>query len=98
MLPPAAAPPPAHAPPAEMKVSLPAPTRAVLANGLKVIVLEDHSTPVVSVQVWYHVGSKDDPDGKHGIAHLFEHLMFRGTEKYGPGEFDRLLDEVGGRN
>src|SRR3954466_6160999 len=51
-----------------------------LDNGLKVIVHEDHKAPVVAVSVWYHVGSKDEPAGKTGFAHLFEHLMFGGSE------------------
>src|SRR5437764_1475220 len=51
-----------------------------LANGLKVVTLEDHSAPVVTLQVWYHVGSKDEPSGKAGFAHLFEHLMFKGSK------------------
>ena len=53
-----------------------------LANGLRVIVHEDHKIPVVAVNVWYHVGSKDEEIGKTGFAHLFEHLMFNGTEHY----------------
>ena len=51
-----------------------------LENGLTVIVHSDHSTPTVFVGMWYGVGSKDEPDGKTGFAHLFEHLMFQGTE------------------
>src|SRR3954465_2064823 len=51
-----------------------------LPNGLRVIVHEDHKAPVVAVSVWYHVGSKDEPNGKTGFAHLFEHLMFGGSE------------------
>ena len=53
-----------------------------LPNGLRVIVHEDHKIPVVAVNVWYHVGSKDELPGKTGFAHLFEHLMFNGTENY----------------
>ena len=55
-------------------------TRFTLANGLTVVVHEDHKAPVVAVSVWYHVGSKDEPAGKTGFAHLFEHLMFYGSE------------------
>jgi zinc protease len=70
----------------------------VLDNGLRVISLEDHSTPVVAIQVWYHVGSKDDPEGRSGFAHLFEHMMFKGTKRM-PSEFvDRLTEDVGGEN
>ena len=53
-----------------------------LPNGLRVIVHEDRKIPVVAVNVWYHVGSKDELPGKTGFAHLFEHLMFNGTENY----------------
>jgi zinc protease len=55
-------------------------TKLVLANGLTLIVHEDHKTPIVAVNVWYHVGAKDEPRGRTGFAHLFEHLMFNGTE------------------
>jgi zinc protease len=69
-----------------------------LENGLRVISMEDHSTPVVAIQVWYHVGSKDDPEGRSGFAHLFEHMMFKGTKRM-PSEFvDRLTEDVGGEN
>jgi zinc protease len=57
-------------------------TRMKLSNGLTLIVHEDHSAPLVAVSVWYHVGSKDEPKGKDGFAHLFEHLMFNGSENY----------------
>src|SRR4029434_4937715 len=52
-----------------------------LGNGLRVISLEDHRVPVVAIHVWYHVGSKDDPEGRSGFAHLFEHMMFKGTKR-----------------
>ena len=58
----------------------------VLDNGLTVLVHTDHSTPTVFVGMWYGVGSKDEPEGKTGFAHLFEHLMFQGSENY-DGEF-----------
>ena len=83
---------------APLTIALPEPTRVVLDDGLRVIVMEDHSTPVVAVQMWFHVGSKDDAPDAKGMAHLFEHLMFRGTAKYGPGKFDELLDGVGAHN
>src|SRR5688500_20262639 len=57
-----------------------------LANGLTVLVHEDHKAPVVAVSTWYNVGSKDEPRGKTGFAHLFEHLMFNGSENL-PGDF-----------
>src|SRR5471032_3442793 len=57
-------------------------TRFVLKNGLTVLVHEDHKTPVVAVNTWYHVGSKNEKAGKTGFAHLFEHLMFSGSENF----------------
>lgn len=69
-----------------------------LPNGLQVISLPSAQTATVSVQVWYQVGGKDDPDGRSGFAHLFEHMMFKGTPNM-PGEmFDRLTEDVGGQN
>ena len=65
-----------------------------LNNGLTVIVHEDHKAPVAAVSVWYNVGSKDEPKGKTGFAHLFEHLMFNGTENL-PGDFDNYLQQIG---
>lgn len=65
-----------------------------LDNGLRLIVHEDHSTPIVAVNVWYHVGSKNERAGRTGFAHLFEHLMFNGSEHH-PDEFFRPLEEVG---
>ncbi len=66
----------------------------VLHNGLTLIVHEDRKAPVVAVNVWYHVGSKNEQPGKTGFAHLFEHLMFNGTENY-PGEFFEPFERVG---
>ena len=66
----------------------------VLDNGLTLIVHEDRKAPVVAVNVWYHVGSKNEQPGKTGFAHLFEHLMFNGTENY-PGEFFEPFERVG---
>jgi zinc protease len=68
-----------------------------LANGLRVIVKEDHRSPVVVSQVWYKVGSQDEPDGITGISHALEHMMFKGTAKHGPNEFSRIIAENGGR-
>ena len=69
-----------------------------LPNGLQFIWLEAHDTPTVAINVWYRVGSKDDPDGRSGFAHLFEHMMFKSTRRM-PGEFlDRLTEDVGGEN
>ena len=67
-----------------------------LDNGLTVLVLEDHRAPVVTLQVWYKVGSRNERLGITGISHLLEHLMFRGTPKYGEGEFTRLVKTRGG--
>ncbi len=69
-----------------------------LPNGLKVYTARDTSTSNVTVQVWYRVGSKDDPQGRSGFAHLFEHLMFKATENFPDETFDRLTEDVGGNN
>ncbi|MEO6393540.1 MAG: pitrilysin family protein [Pyrinomonadaceae bacterium] len=69
-----------------------------LANGLKVLSIVDHASPTVSVQVWYKVGSKDDPEGRSGFAHLFEHMMFKSTKNMPAEKFDRLTEDVGGYN
>jgi len=69
-----------------------------LSNGLKVIVHEDHSVPIVTVNTWYHVGSSDERPGRTGFAHLFEHLMFMGSEHVPTGDFDKLLEAAGGDN
>lgn len=68
-----------------------------LNNGLTLIVKQDHRAPVVLSSVWYKVGSSYEADGITGISHMLEHMMFRGTKKYLPGEFDRLISEVGGQ-
>ena len=73
-------------------------TERTLANGLQVVAIETHASPTVSVQVWYHVGSKDDPQGRSGFAHLFEHLMFKGTRYMKAETIDRLTEDVGGSN
>ena len=67
-----------------------------LANGLDVVVVPDHRTPVVTHMVWYRVGSADEPRGRAGIAHFLEHLMFKGTKTHPEGEFSRLVAELGG--
>ncbi|MEQ1528614.1 MAG: pitrilysin family protein [Methylococcales bacterium] len=68
----------------------------VLANGLKVLVKEDHRSPVVVSQVWYKVGSSYEPNGITGISHMLEHMMFKGTDKHAAGEFSRIVAENGG--
>jgi len=67
-----------------------------LPNGLRALLAERHEAPVVNVQVWYHVGSKDEVAGKTGFAHLFEHLMFQGTRNLGPEEFSNHIVRSGG--
>ncbi len=94
---------PSSTPPAkpEMKTLKVAPLNFVertLANGLKVYALRDPNTANVSVQVWYDVGSKDDPVGRSGFAHLFEHIMFKATRNLPAETFDRLTEDVGGFN
>jgi zinc protease len=69
-----------------------------LPNGLHVILHEDHSVPIVSVNVWYHVGSAREVTGRTGFAHLFEHLMFMGSGHVKPGQFDEWLESAGGSN
>ena len=71
-------------------------TQFTLPNGLNVILHEDHTVPVVSVNVWYDVGSAREKPGRTGFAHLFEHLMFMGSGHVKEGEFDRLLEAAGG--
>ncbi len=68
-----------------------------LDNGMKVIVKEDHRSPVLVSQVWYKVGSSYEHDGITGISHVLEHMMFKGTKNYGPNEFSRIIAENGGR-
>jgi zinc protease len=69
-----------------------------LANGLTAILHQDRSVPVVSVNIWYHVGSANEKPGRTGFAHLFEHLMFEGSKHVKEGEFDLLLESAGGSN
>lgn len=73
-------------------------TERTLANGLRVYALRDTGTPNVAVQVWYDVGSKDDPKGRSGFAHMFEHLMFKATRNLVSEQMDRLTEDVGGYN
>jgi zinc protease len=72
-------------------------THFSLDNGLEVVVIEDHRTPVVTHMVWYKNGAADDPLGKSGIAHFLEHLMFKGTKAHPQGEFSNLVAELGGQ-
>jgi len=73
-------------------------TRHVLSNGLNVLLHEDHSTPTVTVNTWFHVGSGYEKPGRTGFAHLFEHLMFMGSGHVADGEFDKLLEAAGAEN
>src|SRR5439155_26011956 len=65
-------------------------------NGLQVLVIPDHRTPVVTQMIWYKVGSADETPGKSGLAHFLEHLMFKGTAKHPAGEFSQAVLGVGG--
>ncbi len=95
-------PPVLAAAPAAKSVPIPALVKQVsiphsmfkLANGLTVIVHEDHKAPIVAVSMWYNVGSKDEPKGQTGFAHLFEHLMYNGTENL-PGDYFTYLQQIG---
>jgi zinc protease len=69
-----------------------------LPNGLEVILHEDHSTPIIAVDTWYHVGSGDEQVGRTGFAHLFEHIMFMGSQHVPVGTFDQLLESAGANN
>ena len=68
----------------------------ILPNGLKVILLENHKVPLITFQVWYRVGSRNEEWGKTGLSHMLEHMMFKGTKKVGPEEFSRIIQENGG--
>src|SRR5256885_13384711 len=76
----------------------PAYTQFDLPNGLHVILHEDHTVPLLTVNVWYHVGSAREKPGRTGFAHLFEHLMFMGSGHVKYGAFDQLLEAAGGTN
>ncbi|HWS71376.1 MAG TPA: pitrilysin family protein [Thermoanaerobaculia bacterium] len=73
-------------------------THRTLSNGMEVYSIPDHSSPTVAIQVWYRVGSKDDPPGRSGFAHLFEHIMFKSTKHMADEQMDRLTEDVGGGN
>jgi zinc protease len=78
----------------QMKIALPV-TKFVLANGLTVLLLEDHSVPMISYHTWYRVGSRDESPGTTGAAHMLEHMMFKGAKKYDGKSFDRILHQNG---
>jgi zinc protease len=71
---------------------------ATLDNGLRILLLEDRRSPIVSVQLWYRVGSRNERPGATGIAHFLEHMMFKGTPRYGPRQFARLIEQNGGQD
>jgi zinc protease len=73
-------------------------TMTTLPNGLQVVYLEDHSTPITHLAIWYHVGSKDEKPGRTGFAHLFEHLMFKGSKNVRPDQHPSLITSVGGQS
>src|SRR5262245_24415935 len=73
-------------------------TMTTLANGLQVVFLEDHSTPIVHAEVWYHVGSKNERPGRTGFAHLFEHMMFKGSKNVEPEGHPSRISSVGGQS
>ena len=75
------------------------PVRAhTLTNGLKMLIHEDHAIPNVALYLFYKVGSRNEVPGTTGISHYFEHMMFNGAKKYGPGQFDRVMEDAGGAN
>lgn len=90
--------PPPPPPPPSVRVAPLAIRQRTLANGLTVVSAPGGGAGSVSVQVWYRVGGKDDPDGRSGFAHLFEHLMFKSTKHLKAEQFDRLTEDVGGQN
>ncbi|MBZ5524328.1 MAG: insulinase family protein [Acidobacteriia bacterium] len=69
-----------------------------LKNGMKVLVQEDHTIPNVALYIFYRIGSRNEHPGTTGVSHFFEHMMFNGAKKYGPGEFDRAMEAAGGSN
>jgi zinc protease len=73
-------------------------SEVTLSNGLKVILLENHKAPLITFQVWYRVGSRNEEWGKTGLSHMLEHMMFKGTDKTGPEEFSRIIQKNGGND
>jgi len=71
---------------------------STLKNGMKILVQEDHSIPNATVYIFYRVGSRNERPGTTGLSHFFEHMMFNGAKKYGPGQFDRVMEAAGGSN
>src|SRR5215212_9252798 len=73
-------------------------TMTTLPNGLRVVMLEDHSTPIIQAEIWYHVGSKNEKPGRTGFAHLFEHMMFKGSKNVEPEGHPSWISSVGGQS
>lgn len=73
-------------------------TETVLDNGLRILVLEDHRSPIASIQTWYKVGSRNEIPGATGLAHFLEHMMFKGTPSHGKGQFAHIVEENGGQD
>jgi zinc protease len=71
---------------------------STLKNGMKILVQEDHSIPNATVYIFYRIGSRNERPGTTGLSHFFEHMMFNGAKKYGPGQFDRVMEAAGGSN
>jgi zinc protease len=86
---------PVAASPAQLNLKV---TQFTLPNGLRVVLHEDHSTPMVAVNLWYHVGSKNETPGKTGFAHLFEHMMFQGSKNFNYDYFFPLQEAGGNIN
>ena len=81
---------------AQTTVTSERPATFTLGNGLQVLVIPDHRTPVVTQMIWYKVGSADETPGKSGLAHFLEHLMFKGTARHPAGEFSQTVLRIGG--
>jgi len=69
-----------------------------LSNGMKALIVEEHKAPVITVQIWYKVGSRNEVMGRAGLSHMLEHMMFKGTQKYGKGEFSKIIKKNGGND
>src|ERR1700732_4396722 len=73
-------------------------TERTLKNGMKVLVQSDHSIPNVALYIFYRIGSRNERPGTTGLSHFFEHMMFNGAKKYGPGDLDKVMEANGGEN
>src|ERR1700752_479213 len=73
-------------------------TETTLDNGLRVLILEDHRSPIATIQAWHKVGSRNEIPGATGLAHFLEHMMFKGTPTYGKGELAQVVEENGGQD